>query len=78
MDDPHLEPIALEAEVALDQSHESLHRRVPADGSAPAAQAVRAREAGLEAFLKYLPQHPLERAPVRALELLQDLTLSHV
>jgi len=73
----HLEGVACETEVALDPLHEALDAGVRADGPAAPADPVGAGEPRVETLLVRPPQQPLERAPVRALDLLEKLGLSH-
>ena len=74
---PYLEGIAVEAEVALDPAHQALDTGVRPDGAAAPARSMGADHSRAESFLIGAAHGLLQGAPVRALNLLQKLRLSH-
>jgi len=77
MDDPHLEPIPIEAEVALHEPNEAGHGRVATNGPPAAAGAVSAREPRFETLLIGVAHGAIEPPPLRASDPAQQLPLRH-
>src|SRR2546428_5464931 len=62
--DPHLESVAVETEVLLDETNQPLHRRVGADSPPPPALAVCPCQALSQSILIGLYEETLQRSPV--------------
>jgi len=69
--DSDLEGIAVQAEVPFNPAYKPFHPGVRANGAAPASGSVSARQPSVEPLLIRPPNESLERAPVRALDLLE-------
>lgn len=77
MDDPHLESVAVEAEVAGDEAEEPLDRRIAADGAAAPTGAAGADSPLLQAGAVGLLHQSIEATPMGTLQPSQGFGLNH-
>src|SRR5512134_2430782 len=77
MDDPHLESVSVEAEVARDEADEPLDRRVSADRPPAPPRAAGAGAPFLQAGARGLLHQPIEATPMGTLQPSLGLGLDH-